>query len=566
MKTSNDSDVARTPGLPDKIARYRIVDRVGKGAMGVVYSAVDEMMDRQVAVKVMMADLEGDPETRARFYREAQAAARLVHPNIITIFDIGEAEGRSFMVMELLRGCPLPDYLKLPDIGLERKLDLMIQLCEALSVAHAGGVFHRDIKPGNLFVQRDGLLKVLDFGIARLASSNMTSSGFIVGTPDYMAPEQARGKTVDCRSDIFSSGGVFYFILTGRKPFDAADLPAVLHKVEREDPLPLLESEAPVPLARVVAKTLAKEPERRYQRCQDVLTDLLRFKRYYENETRRMAESARALYQGIESLLVSTAAAERQLGIVAEARTSPVIDALSAHYPLFADRRAEAFSAFPFERSRIVAISGELAAEQDRLMALSAGTLTAQSSVEAGDAALSVGDARGALKLYERATQALPSCERAQVALTRAREEVGRQELCEEQVRALAHEAAAASQSASWNVVVSLCDRILGISAAESQATALRAKAMKAIENEEHQRVQALQRAIDQFERAPALATTAQVPANTDQTVDKSDWPPRTEETVSLTAVPASVARVVDRVGWLANGFWKKIRSNRDRS
>jgi hypothetical protein len=487
MRTGQDPVDGRAPGLPVKIGRYRIVGRVGKGAIGIVYGAVDEIMDRQVAVKVLMADLESDPETRARFYREAQAAARLVHPNIITIFDIGEADGCSYMVMELLRGCPLPDYLKLAGIGIERKLDLMIQLCEALSVAHAGGVFHRDIKPGNLFVQHDGLLKVLDFGIARLASSNMTASGFIVGTPDYMSPEQARGKTVDCRSDIFSAGGVFYFILTGRKPFDAADLPAVLQKVEREDPLPLRESEAPVPLARVVAKTLAKEPERRYQQCQDLLTDLLRFKRYYENETRRMAERARALYKGIESLLVSTAAAERALGMAAAARTSPVIDALSAQHPLFADRRAEAFGAFPFERSRIIAISGELVAEQDRLMTLSAGVLTAHAAVEAGDAALSAGDARGALKHYERATQALPSCERARIALTRAREE----------------------------------------------------------------------------QAGPALgrddAAAVQAPAAAGERLDGSGSPARTGETVSLTAAPTRVARVLGHVGHLANGFWRKF-------
>jgi serine/threonine protein kinase len=288
MKKLDNPAVGRPSGLPATIGRYRIVDHIGKGAMGIVYSAVDDLMDRQVAVKVMMTDLEGEPETRARFYREAQVAARWMHPNIITIFDVGEAEGRAFIVMELLRGSPLPEYLKLPDIGLDRKLDLMVQLCEALSVAHASGVFHRDIKPSNLFVQHDGLLKVLDFGIARLASSNVTTAGFLMGTPDYMSPEQARGKTVDGRSDIFSAGGVFYFILTGRKPFDAADLPAVLFKVEREDPRPLGENEAPVPLARVVAKMLAKEPERRYQRCQDVLTDLMRFKRSHAVHTRRL--------------------------------------------------------------------------------------------------------------------------------------------------------------------------------------------------------------------------------------------------------------------------------------
>ena len=576
MKASEEPAVARTSGIPEKIGRYRIVDRIGKGGMGMVYSAVDQMTDRTVAVKVMMADLEGTPETKARFYREAQAAARLVHPNIITIFDVGESDGRSYMVMELLDGCPLPDYMKPPDIGLERKLDLMIQLCEALSVAHAGGVFHRDIKPSNLFVQRDGLLKVLDFGIARLANSNMTTSGFIVGTPDYMSPEQARGKTVDGRSDIFSAGGVFYFILTGRKPFAAADLPAVLHQVEREDPLPLRENESPVPLARVVAKMLSKEPEGRYQQCQDLLTDLMRFKRYYENETRRMAESARTFHQGIEALLASTAVAERQLGMPDAASTSPVIEALAARHPLFADRRADAFAALPFERARITAISDELAAEQERLMTLSGAVLAAQSAMEAGDAAWSAGDARGALTFYERAVQSLPSCARAQDALTRTREDVSRQALRDEQVSALLHEAVAASHAANWQVVASLSDRSLAISAGEPQAATLREKAAKAIEHEAQLRAKDFERAGWAAENALALspdsadarellaeAMAAQQPVNTDDTVDGSTAPPRTAETVSLTAAPTPVARAVDHISQLANGFWKKLQPNR---
>lgn len=502
MIKNEPSTATRASGMPDTIGRYRIVDRVGKGAMGMVYSAVDEKMDRQVAIKVMMADLEGEPETKARFYREAQAAAKLVHPNIITIFDIGEADGRSFIVMELLRGRPLVDFLKSAEIGLERKLDLMIQLCEGLSIAHANGVFHRDIKPGNIFVLADGLLKVLDFGIARLASSNMTTSGFIVGTPDYMSPEQARGKSVDCRSDIFSAGGVFYFILTGRKPFAAADLPAVLHKVEREDPLPLRESEAPVPLVRVVMKALAKEPERRYQQCQDLLTDLMRFKRYYENETRRIAEGARAIYQGIESLLVANVAAEQALGLTAAERSSPVLEALSARFPVFADRRAEAFNAFPFERSRIVVIADELTAEQDRLATLGAASRTAQAALEAGDLASRSGNARDALKQYERALQAVPSCVRAQEAVASARQDVGRQELREEQIRALCDEATAAVHAAHWPTVVTLCDRILALDAAQPTAARLRGTAVGALQKAEEERVRVLTRLLAQFDHA----------------------------------------------------------------
>ena len=184
------------------------------------------------------------------------------------------------MVMELLKGDTLNDYLKrVHTLSLETTLDFMAQMCEGLAVAHVHGIFHRDIKPGNIFVQNDGSLKVLDFGVARLAESNMTASGFIVGTPDFMSPEQARGAEVDHRSDIFSTGAVFYYMLSGRKPFAATDLPAVLHKVEAEDPLPLTDREAPTGLWQIISKALAKSLTRRYQELGELLTDLTHFQR-----------------------------------------------------------------------------------------------------------------------------------------------------------------------------------------------------------------------------------------------------------------------------------------------
>ena len=217
--------------LPQTIGRYRILGRLGKGAMGVVYSAHDGLMERSVAIKVMMTDLEDDPETSARFYREARSAGQLAHPNIITIYDMGEDNGRPFIVMELLEGETLNKYLERPDAAdVESRMDLMLQICRGLHAAHSRGIFHRDVKPGNLLVRPNGELKIVDFGIARLASSSMTASGLLVGTPDYMSPEQARGHEIDQRSDIFSAGAVFYYMLTGRKPFAASGLTAVLAK------------------------------------------------------------------------------------------------------------------------------------------------------------------------------------------------------------------------------------------------------------------------------------------------------------------------------------------------
>jgi serine/threonine-protein kinase len=282
-------------GFPERIGRYRILDRIGRGAMGVVYRALDELMGREVALKVLMTDLEDEPDIRTRFQREAEAAARLSHPNIITIYDVGEDGDRLFIVMELLRGLTFREYLKSDDASsLDRKIDLMVQLCAGIGAAHNAAIYHRDIKPGNIFVRSDGIVKILDFGVARLATSNMTRSGFIVGTPDYMSPEQARGGDIDATADIFSLGGVFYFILTGRKPFAATDLPTLFHQIQQEDPAPLLEADAPAQLRSVIMKALSKKPERRYQSCQELMADLTVVRRLYTRGDRSAAPTVGA--------------------------------------------------------------------------------------------------------------------------------------------------------------------------------------------------------------------------------------------------------------------------------
>ena len=244
--------------------------------MGVVYRAHDDVMGRDVALKLLMTDLEDDPEVRTRFNREAEAAAQLSHPNIITIFDVGEDGDRFFIVMELLSGVTLKEFMKSPDSArLEYKVDLMIQACAGLRAAHNASIYHRDVKPGNLFVRSDGLLKILDFGVARLATSSMTAAGFVVGTPDYMSPEQARGDEIDGRSDIFSLGAVFYFMLTGRKPFPATQLPVLFRQIQSEQPTPITATEGPADLAALIMRALAKKPEERYQNCQELMHDLM---------------------------------------------------------------------------------------------------------------------------------------------------------------------------------------------------------------------------------------------------------------------------------------------------
>ncbi len=354
--------VASRPALPERIGEFRIIERIGRGAMGVVYSARDMRTGRSVAIKLMMADLEGDRETRVRFEREARVAGEMLHRNVINVYDMGEEDGRLYMVMELLDGETLGDYLKrLGRLPLERGLDLMMQVCEGLAVAHAHAIVHRDVKPGNLFVLRDGGLKILDFGVARLANSSMTASGFIVGTPDFMSPEQARGKEIDQRSDVFSAGAVFYYMLSGRKPFAANDLPAVLHKVNSEDPPPLTPDEAPAGLWRIVMKALAKSTTDRYADMGALLADLVRFERDYDRESRTMALVARQEAVELARLVNERLTLADRLGVLTDASESPFSDDLLDRYPVLEERGPDALGVVPFRRATLMEIRAGLA-------------------------------------------------------------------------------------------------------------------------------------------------------------------------------------------------------------
>jgi serine/threonine-protein kinase len=258
-----------------RLGRYRLLDRIGGGATSIVYAAHDDAMDRAVAVKMIVAELEDEHETRERFYREAKITAQLLHPNIVPVLDVGEDQGHPYIVMELLDGWSLGGYLRQDGgLSLATKIDLIVQLCRGLQAAHDCGVVHRDIKPSNLFVSRDGGLKILDFGLARLQASTLTASGQILGTPDFMSPEQALGQQVDARSDIFSASAVSSLIVTGRAPFTRPDLRQTLNALIAEDPAPIQETDAPAELFRVLSKGLAKIPADRHQSCREMLVDL----------------------------------------------------------------------------------------------------------------------------------------------------------------------------------------------------------------------------------------------------------------------------------------------------
>ncbi len=255
------------------IGKYRLVSRIGQGAMGEVFKAHDPSLNRMVAVKTISSSLGTESELRQRFLREAQSAARLNHPNIITVYDFGEEHGRIYMAMELLEGSDLKDLIgshALPD--LERKLDVMQQICEGLAFAHSMDIVHRDLKPGNVHVQPGGQVKILDFGLARLGASEMTRTGMVMGTPHYMSPEQVRGEKADARSDVFSLGSMFYELLAGRKAFDGDSMHTVLFQVLQEEPEPIRNwVDLPPILAEVVERAQQKDPAARFHDASHML-------------------------------------------------------------------------------------------------------------------------------------------------------------------------------------------------------------------------------------------------------------------------------------------------------
>ncbi|MBL6456904.1 protein kinase [Belnapia sp. T6] len=256
--------------IPDEIAgKYELRGTLGSGAMGTVYDALDRHIERRVAIKVVKRPPPGDPEgeeAHGRFRREAQAAGRLSHPNIVGVYDYGENADTAWIVMELVEGGSLKDRLdrkeRFPVPEIVRVMD---QVLAALAYSHGRGVVHRDIKPGNIMLAADGTVKMADFGIARLENSSMTQIGTVMGTPSYMAPEQLRGETVDARADIWAAGVMLYQLLTGEKPFEGG-FSAVMHKALHTDPPPpsQLSVTAPRAFDAVISRALAKRPEDRY--------------------------------------------------------------------------------------------------------------------------------------------------------------------------------------------------------------------------------------------------------------------------------------------------------------
>jgi serine/threonine protein kinase/tetratricopeptide (TPR) repeat protein len=259
------------------VSHFKILSKLGEGGMGVVYKAEDTRLRRTVALKFLPPELTRDRDAKERFIQEAQSASALDHPNICTVHEIDEtAEGRTFIAMACYEGESLKSKIERGPLRLDEALDIAVQIAQGLTKAHSQGIIHRDIKPANILITKDGLVKIVDFGLAKLAGMKLTKTGWTLGTAQYMSPEQARGEKADARSDIFSLGAVLYEMISGRHAFPGEYEQATLYAIMNAEPEPVtaLRSGIPMELERIVKKALAKKPSERYQHADDLIVDL----------------------------------------------------------------------------------------------------------------------------------------------------------------------------------------------------------------------------------------------------------------------------------------------------
>ncbi|HYT81870.1 MAG TPA: serine/threonine-protein kinase [Gemmatimonadales bacterium] len=261
-----------------RLGKYELHTLIGEGAMGIVWKAYDTVLRRYVALKLLSSNFRKTRDMQERFLREARAAGAIQHPNIVTVYDLGEAEGQLFIAMEFVEGRDLSDVIALRDpLALERKLDIVIEMLEGLHYAHQRGVIHRDVKPSNVRVMPDGRVKLMDFGIARLQSADVSGGAAIVGTPTYMAPEQITNGAITAATDVFAVGCLLYELLSYQKPFQGESVHGVLYQVLTTDAKPLrtLAPSIPAALERVVAKAMNKAPQDRYETAGQMQNTLL---------------------------------------------------------------------------------------------------------------------------------------------------------------------------------------------------------------------------------------------------------------------------------------------------
>ena len=379
--------------VAQKFGKYEIIAELGRGGLGVVYKARDPLIGRLVALKALAPEVLADPDLLMRFYREAQAAANLQHPNVVTIYDLGEISGSPYIAMELVEGATLREIIdRQSPIPLAQKLSIIRQFCAGLAHAHQHGVVHRDVRPSNILVMTDGTA-VVDFGIARLESSSMTKTGMSIGTVQYSSPEQINTGTLDARSDIFAAGVVIYEFLTYRRPFDGKTMAAVIDEVMKKEPAPLRQfvPDIPAELETIVGRCLVKNPEARYQKLDEMLSDL--------------APIAQSLQQNL---------AEHLMGQV------PDLIARSD----FAQARDVLLNILTLDRGHSTAKI--LLAEVNSEIKRSEVSTKITDFLNKGQASLHAGDFQGAAKSLEEALNIDPNHAEAQSLLATARRELER--------------------------------------------------------------------------------------------------------------------------------------------
>lgn len=287
------SEMKQTDFKGKEIDQYEIISQIGKGGMGTVYLAKDKSLGRKIAIKFLDKKLSQDQERLQRFFLEARTASALNQPNIITIYEIGKSDDHHFIATEFIEGKTLREIIESEPPKIKSVVEIAIQIASALKAAHDAGIIHRDIKPDNIMVRPDGLVKVLDFGVAKLSEMEIedgisirieTQKGMIIGTVDYMSPEQAGGEKVDTLTDIFSFGVVLYYMLAGKLPFEGESPSSIIASILTKEPKSLGEFNEKIPseLIKIVKKSLEKEKEKRFQSANEMLEELKQFKKHLE--------------------------------------------------------------------------------------------------------------------------------------------------------------------------------------------------------------------------------------------------------------------------------------------
>ena len=265
------------------ITHYKVIEKIGEGGMGVLYLTEDLELNRKAVLKFLPPDMMDDPDINLRFRREAQSAGSLSHPNIVTIYDVGIHENKTFIAMEYVEGKTLRELIKNDDLTTEKVTDFSVQICEGLNEAHSKGITHRDIKPENILIDEKGKVKIVDFGLAKVKniSKGITKQDSTVGTIKYMSPEQIRNQNVDHRSDIWSFGVILYEMITGRYPFKGEHDASLFYSIinQNSEPLARYKTDIGEGFQRIIDKSLDKDPETRYQHIDELLSDLRREKR-----------------------------------------------------------------------------------------------------------------------------------------------------------------------------------------------------------------------------------------------------------------------------------------------